>query len=239
MRDKNRLPPFVALLVDTLDSPAWRAMSHGAKILYVALKRRYNYKNHNNGRIWLSQRDAARKLRSHHNEIARWYRELRYYGFIVMVTPGTLGVEGKGKAPRWRLTELGYMGAPPTRDFERWRGLFFKDTKTKTRAGKPARGVRENRHTTVQENSATETKSVPEMAHISNDEGARENQHRIILPYTSAHQRPLVTAGADKTSLLFVAQGRRLGRDSMRKRERIIDYPAYRTSRRQRLRIVD
>src|SRR5262245_5840894 len=122
IRRKNRLPPFVPLLVDTLESPAWRAMSHGAKILYVALKRRYNNKNHNNGRIYLSQRDAARELRSHHNEIARWYRELQHYGFIVMVTPGVLGVEGKGKAPRWRLTELGYMRELPSRDFMGWDG---------------------------------------------------------------------------------------------------------------------
>ena len=28
---KNRLPPFVPLLIDTIDSPAWRALSHGAK----------------------------------------------------------------------------------------------------------------------------------------------------------------------------------------------------------------
>src|SRR5262249_43331941 len=92
MRHKNRLPPFVPLLIATLDSPAWRAMSHGAQSLYVALKRRYNVKNHNNGRIYLSQRQARQELRSHHNEIARWFRELQHYGFIVMTTPGMLGV---------------------------------------------------------------------------------------------------------------------------------------------------
>src|SRR6266404_235550 len=218
MRDKNRLPPFVALLVDTLDSPAWRAMSHGAKVLYVALKRRYNYKNHNNGRIWLSQRKAVQELRSHHNEIARWFRELQHYGFIVMVTPGTLGVEGRGKAPCWRLTEVGYMAEPPTRDFQRWQGVSFKDAKTKARAGKPARSVRENRHTSVQENSATEAKSVPGMAHISNPEGAQENQHKIILPYTSAHQLPQLHAStaADKPPLRSVVQDSQLGLGSMR-----------------------
>ena len=35
-RDKGRLPQFVPLLVSTLDSRAWRAMSHGARSLYVA-----------------------------------------------------------------------------------------------------------------------------------------------------------------------------------------------------------
>jgi hypothetical protein len=143
---KNKLPPFVPLLVNTLDSPAWRAMSHGARSLYVALKRRYSVNIHNNGRLFLSQRDAHEEIRSHHNEIARWYRELQHYGFIVLTVPGVLGVEGKGQAPRWRLTELGYMRDPPTRDFERWDGKRFK---AKPRAPFPARGVRENQHNSV------------------------------------------------------------------------------------------
>ena len=136
--EKERLPPFVPLFIGTLDSSAWRAMSHGAQMLYVALKRRYNVKLHNNGRIFLSQRQAEKELGSHHNEIARWFRELQHYGFIVMMEPGCLGVEGKGKAPRWRLTELGYMKEPPTRDFTRWDGTPFVNQKTSPRAGKPA-----------------------------------------------------------------------------------------------------
>ena len=185
-RHKDKLPPFVALLIATLDEPAWRAMSNGAKLLYVSLKRRYNYKNHNNGRIYLSQRNAAQELCSHHNEIARWFRELRHYGFIVLVTPSVLGVEGKGKAPRWRLTELGYMKELPTRDYMRWDGRRFKDVKTKSRAGNGARGVREIRHTSVQENRTVEGKNVPEMAHIARPHGVRENPHRTILPYANA-----------------------------------------------------
>ena len=37
--------------------------------------------------------------------IRRWFRELQLYGFIVRRTRDCLGVEGKGKAPQWRLTE--------------------------------------------------------------------------------------------------------------------------------------
>jgi hypothetical protein len=186
LRHKNRLPPFVPLLIGTLDSPAWRAMSHGAQILYVALRRRYNHNNHNNGRIYLSQRQAHQELRSHHNEIARWYRELQHYGFIVMTKPGYLGVEGKGKAPRWRLTELGYMKDPPSRDFQRRDGTAFEDQKTDSRAGKPARSVRDSQHTDVRENRTAEADNVPELAHIAEQQGVRENQHRTMLPYTTA-----------------------------------------------------
>ena len=49
-RDKGCLPPFVALLKETLASPAWLAMSHGARNLYVALKARYSSNLHNKGR---------------------------------------------------------------------------------------------------------------------------------------------------------------------------------------------
>jgi len=201
-KTKNRLPPFVPLLIATMDSPAWRAMSHGAQILYVALKRRYNFNIHNNGRIYLSQRQAAQELRSHHNEIARWFRELQHYGFIVMVTPGVLGVEGKGKAPRWRLTELGYMKEFPTRDFTRWDGRRFQHSKTKSRAGIGARSVRENLHTGVPENHIAEGTSVQELAHISRQQGVRENTHRTILPYAPAQSPTMAPAGVTPCQVL-------------------------------------
>jgi len=40
---------------------------------------------------------------------------------------GYLGLDGKGKAPHWRLTEYGYMKDMPTRDFLRWDGTKFRD----------------------------------------------------------------------------------------------------------------
>jgi hypothetical protein len=134
-KDKGRITgPFVPLLKETLASPAWRAMSHGARSLYVALKAQYNSKLHNNGRIWLSVRDAAEELGSHRDQVARWFRELQFYGFIVMTSLGCLGVDGRGKAPHWRLTELGYMRDVPTRDFLKWDGTRFKDRPPKPRA---------------------------------------------------------------------------------------------------------
>jgi hypothetical protein len=190
-KNQNRLPPFVPLLNDTLDSPAWKALSHGAKVLYIALKRRYSVRSHNNGWIYLSQRTAAQELGSHHNEIARWYRELQHYGFIVMTAPASLGVEGKGKAPRWRLTELGCAQNFPTRDFKNWDGTPFKNQKTKSRAGKPARSVLENRHTDVQENHTPEAKSVQEFTHISPPYSVQRIRHRLRLPYDGT-QTPVV-----------------------------------------------
>jgi hypothetical protein len=164
--DKGKLPPFVPLLKDTLASPAWRAMSHGARSLYVALKQRYSANFKNNGKIFLSQRDACAEIGSSANQVTRWFRELQYYGFIAMTVGGCLGVDGKGKAPHWRLTEVGYMTDPPTRDFLRWRGVGFSKhqpggdrtgpkPKTESRSGKGGHPVAENGDSSVAENGDT------------------------------------------------------------------------------------
>ena len=129
-KDEGRLPPFTPLLVSTMDSKAWRAMSHGAKVLYISLRRRVpNGRN----RAFLSFRHAMAEIGSGQRNVGEWFRELQHYGFIVEATPGCLGIEGKGKAPHWRLTELGQTskaGAdglfePPTRDFLKWNGELF------------------------------------------------------------------------------------------------------------------
>ena len=104
-----------------------------ARSLYIALKRRYWPNKKNNGRIYLSVRDAAEELGSGRTQIIRWFRELRYYGFIVMMNAGCLGLDGKGKAPHWRLTEVSYMRGTssrgtedmPTMDFVKWNGVRF------------------------------------------------------------------------------------------------------------------
>jgi hypothetical protein len=198
--DKGRLPPFVPLLKDTMATPAWRGMSHGARSLYVALKLRYSSNFNNNGRLFLSQRDAAEELNSHHNQIARWFRELQYFGFIVMTEGGCLGIEGSGRAPHWRLTEIGYMKAPPTRDFVRWNGNPFPEKKIKPRAVFPARGVLENAHTSVLENQHTQAgKCAGKPAHKDGGVGVLENQHitRFTISHLKKQEEPGRAAPAD------------------------------------------
>ena len=156
-KTKNRLPPFLPLLVDMLDAPATKALSHGAFRLYVALKRQYNpnTSDRRNGCVYLSQRRAQQEIRSDRMQIARWYRELQYYGFIVMTAPGCLGLDGKGKAPRWRLTNSGYMNDLPTKDFLRWRGISSVTRKIRTPEGNPIHTGREIPSTTGREIPST------------------------------------------------------------------------------------
>jgi len=113
-----------------MKTQAWRALSHGARSLYMALKCRYNSKLQNG--VYLSTRDAVKELslNQYRSNVLRWFRELQYYGFIVMVSPAHHGVNGHGKAPHWRLTEEGYLGKEPTRDFLRWDGTLFQEQKS-------------------------------------------------------------------------------------------------------------
>jgi hypothetical protein len=85
-RDKGRLPPFVPLLISTLDAPAWKAMSYGARILYVALKRRVPRERN---RAYLSYRDAAKEIGASKTRVAHWFRELQHYGFVVLLITRT------------------------------------------------------------------------------------------------------------------------------------------------------
>jgi hypothetical protein len=142
-RDKGRLAPFVPVDLEVLRSPAWRATSMGARWLYVHLKRRWSHKQKNNGRLFLSHRDAQEEMGvTCRDSIGRWFRELQHYGFIVMTDPGGLGVNGQGRAPHWRLTELeapgGHKGNTwmlPTKDFNRWNGPKFKDDRGAVKRG--------------------------------------------------------------------------------------------------------
>ncbi len=130
-RNKGRIGgPFVPVLKDTMKTEAWKALSHGARSLYVALKGRYNSKLQN--AVWLSTRDAAKELGSfsRRENVCRWFRELEYFGFIVMVSLPHHGLNGHGKAPHYRLTEESYQGALPTKEFLKWDGTPFREQKS-------------------------------------------------------------------------------------------------------------
>jgi hypothetical protein len=122
--------PYVMLLKSVLECPAWKELSHGATRLYTYLKgEKSNYSN----RAYLSYRDAQRATGASLKKIAEWFAELKHYGFIVLETPHSLGVDGKGKAPHWRLTDSGRtskssasgLREDPTKDYLRWDGVLF------------------------------------------------------------------------------------------------------------------
>jgi hypothetical protein len=174
--------PFVPLLKDTMKTEAWKALSHGARSLYVALKGRYNSKLQN--AVWLSMREARQELGSHsHAEsVQRWFRELQHYGFIVMVSPAHHGVNGHGKAPHWRLTEEGHLGKEPRRDFQRWDGSLFTEKRTRSRGRDGGHTLYHLGVTLVPEFRSEASESVTPGGHISEPNGVTPGGHITSQP---------------------------------------------------------
>jgi hypothetical protein len=128
-RTKHIPGPFVPLIKATMETPAWRATSFGARSLYVELRGGMSNDARNNGKFWLSIRDAAKALGTRSTRsVVRWLAELEHYGFICKTGEGFLGADGHGIAARYRLTEYPHGTHPPTRDFEKWTGELFAYT---------------------------------------------------------------------------------------------------------------
>jgi hypothetical protein len=133
MKRKRKINgPFVAVPIAVLDAPAWRAMDHIARLLWIALRRRLRNDGLNNGKIYLSCRNAAEIIGGNKDTIARRYAELEHYGFLRKTTEGFLGVDGRGIAPHYRFTDLAHGTHPATRDYEKWDGSIFENPPRKS-----------------------------------------------------------------------------------------------------------
>ncbi len=112
----------------------------------------------------------SRMLRASRRKIKEWFCELEHYGFIVLEQLGSLGVEGKGKSPIWRLTELGVTSkhAGPgvlelaRKDFLKWDGTDFdrKTFRNPVPTTEPRRFLRGN-HCQFQRGKQAGPKAVP------------------------------------------------------------------------------
>jgi hypothetical protein len=122
-----RLPPFTSLFRHTTNSPAWAALSVGARAAFFEMQSNYNTNRQNT--VFLSARTGSKKLNASAKTVLKWLRELESYGFIVAVQRAHLGVHGAGKATLYRLTDRYHAGKPPSYDFQNWDGVIFKPAK--------------------------------------------------------------------------------------------------------------
>jgi hypothetical protein len=136
-RKRQSNGPHVQVPLVLLDAPAWRAMSVGAQMLHITLRRRLRNDRLNNGRIFESCRAAAEKIGVDKKAVGRWYHELEHFGFIRKTAPGFLGSDGCGIATRYRFTDLAHGTHPPTRDYEKWDGAPFVYTPRRPTRKKP------------------------------------------------------------------------------------------------------
>jgi DNA-binding transcriptional MocR family regulator len=133
---KQKLPPFVPLFINMMDSPAWLEMSLGARVLYLAFKKRYNRKTQQ--AVFLSARIAAKELGVNKDTVSRWYRELQHFGFIMQVRGASFG-PGRGRAAEFRLADERYKGKPPSMEFTYWNGTPFGPEAANFPSEKPGR----------------------------------------------------------------------------------------------------
>lgn len=134
-----------------LSSEAWKSLKPGPVALYVQLKRRFN--GGNNGRIFLSHREAANTLNVGRDTVSRYFNDLIERGFIAVTKGHCLGPEGVGKSAHYRLTEAAYESKPATKDFMNWRQSKKQKPHRKIQhpmAGKSNRGCRKNQPSEVQ-----------------------------------------------------------------------------------------
>lgn len=111
-------PKHVRLYRYMLNSEAWQALSLGARCLLIVFYDLYN--GHNNGELFLSVREAARRLRVAPNTAARLLLDLQTKGFIRPNIKG--GFDWKVRhATSWILTEFEFAGQLASKGFMRWR----------------------------------------------------------------------------------------------------------------------
>jgi hypothetical protein len=91
---------------------AYRSLSLAARCLLTELHRLYN--GENNGKLFLSARDAGKLLRIGKSTAGRKFEELTDKGFI---RPNHLGRFTYRQATTWVLTEFEHAGQLATKDF--------------------------------------------------------------------------------------------------------------------------
>lgn len=112
-----------------LESAAYRHLSLGGRALLVELKALYN--GNNNGSLFLSVREAAKRLNSSKTFAADRLQELHDMGFIRPSQNGAFTVKslvGEGRATSWILTEYPFGNALPTKNFMRWQPAEIQNT---------------------------------------------------------------------------------------------------------------
>lgn len=105
-----------------IESAAYRSLRPAARALLVELKALFN--GLNNGELFLSVREAAKRLGCGKNLAAELFEELQDRGFIRPNEVGAFNMKSaarRGKATTWILTEHPFGNATAgTRDFMRW-----------------------------------------------------------------------------------------------------------------------
>lgn len=106
---------FIMIDLGVFNHAAFRSLKVGPRSLLFELIARFN--GYNNGKIYLSSRQAAERLNCTKDTALAYFKVLEDRGFIVATKRHALGLEGQGRATEWRLTHQPCDGIKPTFDF--------------------------------------------------------------------------------------------------------------------------
>jgi Helix-turn-helix domain len=101
-----------------LASDAWNELKPAETRVLIELYGLYNGRN--NGDLFLSCRQAAKRCKINKDTAARAFKRLQDLGFIRRRADEPKHYSLR-QATCWILTEFGFYGLEPTKDFMRWR----------------------------------------------------------------------------------------------------------------------
>lgn len=130
------------------DCASWQALKPAPRAFYIELKRHFN--GNNNGKIFLSHRDAAKNMNVGRDTIAGYYNALVEHGFIIQTRGHCLGPSGVGQSASYALTELPLGGKPATKEFMQWKKQKPRRKIQHSLAGKSNHPCRKTQHSALQ-----------------------------------------------------------------------------------------
>jgi hypothetical protein len=133
------LGAYVAVPKRITESPAWRAMSPWARLVWIDARGWLRNDWSNNGTLHRSCRKAAEAIGCDKKTIARGFAELDHYGFVRKTAEGFLGSDGYGIATKYRFTDLAHGTHPPTREYEQWDNSPFVQHRRSARSSRTVR----------------------------------------------------------------------------------------------------
>jgi len=127
-KNEDRQEQFAKWILAHRLLPAWKALSFQARDAYFHLAircfaetaERTGRARNNNGEIFRSSRDLSEDMGCSIKTALSALADLQAKGWIVCSSPWERGIEGKGKAPHFRLTMMPTAKAAATKDPKRW-----------------------------------------------------------------------------------------------------------------------
>ena len=118
-KGRNKTAHFIKLRVDIFESEAFRSLASSDRAAYLELRRRFN--GYNNGDISISCREISQRCDISKTTASRSLKKLIEAGLVRVTQEAGFNQKSGRRARRWRLTDEGCNGAPPTNEWREYK----------------------------------------------------------------------------------------------------------------------